>query len=402
MARPLNKLSDMQVKSVKKPRRYGDGGGLYLNVSVSGSKAWVFLWTRGGVPREMGLGSYPAVTLSAARTMAADCRSEVQAGRDPIAERSKEAEPTFGECADRFLESMGGSWRNDKHRNQWRMTLTEYCSPIRDRRVSLVTTDDVLSILTPIWNEKNETASRLRGRMERVLNYAKTKGWRTGENPAVWRGHLKNVLPPRQKLQRGHHAAMPYTQVPAFVGRLDRAAMSAKALEVLILTACRSGEVLGARWTEIDLDAALWVIPAKRMKAGKEHQVPLVPRVVAILRELHEVRDKHGWVFPGQKEGRPLSNMAMENLLGRMKVDFTVHGFRSSFRDWAGDETSFPREVAEAALAHKVGDDTENAYRRATALEKRRKLMTAWAGYVGAVKAGNVTQFRKKTANPQG
>jgi integrase len=394
MARPLNKLSDVKVKGAKKPGRYSDGGGLYLNVSASGSKSWVFIWARSKVSREMGLGSYPAVPLSLARTKAADCREAVAQGRDPIADKSKEAEPTFGECADKFLASMESSWRSAKHRAQWRMTLSEYCRPIGDRRVSTIGTDDVLSVLSPIWKTKSETASRIRGRIERVLDFAKAKGWRTGENPALWRGHLKNVLPARKKLQRGHHAAMPYADVPAFVARLDRAAISARALEILILTACRSGEVILARWPEFDLDAAVWIIPGERMKRGKEHRVPLVPRAVALLRELHETRESD-WVFPGQKPGRPMSNMALEKLMDRMKVgQFTPHGFRSSFRDWAGDETSFQREVAEAALAHKVGDETENAYRRGTALEKRRKLMTAWANFVTAKPSDKVVRLR--------
>ena len=393
MARPLNKLSDATVKAAKKPGRNNDGGGLYLNVSVSGSKSWVFIWARAGVKREKGLGSYPGVSLSMARAKAGDCRAAVLAGRDPISDKAKEAEPTFGVCTDMFLASMASSWRSAKHRAQWRMTLTEYCRPISDRRVSLIGTDDILTVLTPIWNKKGETASRIRGRIERVLDFAKAKGWRTGENPALWRGHLKNVLPARKKLQRGHHAAMPYAEVPAFIAQLDRAAMSARALELLILTACRSGEVLLARWPEFDLDAALWIIPAARIKRGKEHRVPLVSRTVEILRQLHETRESE-WVFPGQKPGRPLSNMALEKLMQRMKVgQYTPHGFRSAFRDWCGDQTSFPREVAEAALAHKTGHDTENAYRRGDALEKRRKLMAAWANYVTAKPAGKVVRL---------
>jgi integrase len=257
------------------------------------------MWARSGVSREMGLGAYPTVSLSAARAKARDCRAAVQAGRDPIAEKSKEAEPTFGECADKFLASMEPSWRSAKHRAQWKMTLDTYCQPIRQKRVSLVETNDVLAVLTPIWRTKAETASRVRGRIERVLDFAKAKGWRSGENPALWRGHLKNVLPARKKLQRGHHAAMPYAEVPAFVAKLDRAAMSARALELLILTACRSGEVILARWSEFDLNLALWVVPPERMKRGKEHRVPLVPRAVELLRQLHETRESD-WVSPAR------------------------------------------------------------------------------------------------------
>lgn len=383
MARTLQKLTDTKARSDRlKPGRHSDGGGLYLNVSKSGSKSWLFMWVTNGKRREMGLGSYPAVSLASVRQIAGECRAAIAEGRDPIAERVKEAEPTFGECADRYLASMEASWRNEKHRQQWRMTLTDYCTPIRMKKVSEVGTEEVLKVLNPIWNEKAETASRLRGRIERVLDYAKAMGWRTGENPALWRGHLKNVLPPRRKLTRGHHAAMPYRQVPAFMRRLRSAdAMAARALEFLILTAARSGEVYGARWSEFDFDGAVWTIPATRMKAGKEHRVPLSPRAFEIIKALQETSISD-FVFPGQRSNCPLSSSAMEMLMRRMKVEtFTVHGFRSSFRDWAGDETTFSREVAEAALAHRVGDATEQAYRRADAVEKRRKLMQVWADY---------------------
>ena len=352
------------------------------------------MWTRGGKRREMGMGAYPAISLAKARKLAEANRAAVEDGRDPIAERAKEAEPTFGQCADAFIAGMEAGWRNEKHRAQWRMTLTVYCAPIRSRRVSQITTHDVLAVLTPIWSEKPETASRLRGRIERVLDYAKAKGWRDGENPALWRGHLKNVLPARQRLTRGHHAAMPYGDVPAFVARLRALeAMSARALEFTILTAGRSGETRGATWAEIDFDRALWVIPANRMKAGKEHRVPLTPRAVDLLRDLYELRTSE-LVFPGQKNGRPLSVMAMDMLLRRMKVDVTVHGFRSAFRDWAGEETGFPRDVAEQALAHAVGDATERAYRRGDALEKRRKLMDSWAAYLAPGTDSNVLKLR--------
>ncbi|MEI8697658.1 tyrosine-type recombinase/integrase [Mesorhizobium sp. ISC15] len=396
MARTLQKLSDTKIKSDSlKPGRHSDGGGLYLNVSPSGSKSWLFMWTpAGGKRREMGFGAYPGVPLASARKKAADYRAAVAEGRDPIAEKAKEAEPTFGECADKFLALMEASWRNDKHRTQWRMTLTEYCGPIRTKRVSEVGTDDVLTILSPIWNSKPETASRLRGRIERVLDFAKAKGWRRGANPALWRGHLKNVLPARQRLSRGHHAAMPYADVPAFVLRLRNAeAMAGRALEFLILTAARSGEVYGAEWSEFDLHKTIWTIPAGRMKAATEHRIPLSSPALAIVKSLHELRLSK-FVFPGQRPNSPLSSSAMEMLLRRMKTDaYTVHGFRSAFRDWAGDETGFPREVAEAALAHRVGNATEQAYRRADAVEKRRKLMAAWAAFCGAERKVHGVQF---------
>ncbi|TPM04524.1 integrase arm-type DNA-binding domain-containing protein [Mesorhizobium sp. B2-3-10] len=384
MARTLQKLSDTRAKSDSlKVGRHSDGGGLYLNVSPSGSKSWLFMWVKKGKRREMGFGAYPGITLASARKKAIEYRAAVAEGRDPIAEKAKEAEPTFGECSDKFLASMEASWRNDKHRSQWRMTLTEYCSIIRAKPVSEIDTDDVLEILQPIWNSKAETASRLRGRIERVLDYAKAKGWRIGENPALWRGHLKNVLPARQKLSRGHHAAMPYVEVPAFLKRLRSAeAMAARALEFLILTAARSGEVYGAEWSEFDLDKGVWIIPAERMKAAAEHRVPLSNSALATVKSLQESRVSKKYVFPGQRTDCPLSSSAMEMLMRRMKVDYTVHGFRSAFRDWAGDETGFPREIAEAALAHRIGDATERAYRRADAVERRRKLMTAWAEFL--------------------
>lgn len=396
MARTLHKLSDVKAKSNLKAGRHGDGGGLYLNVTPSGTRSWLFMWVRDGKRREMGLGAYPAVTLAAARRKAEKCRTDVSEGRDPIADREQRSEPTFGECANELLASMESSWRNEKHRAQWRMTLTVYCKPIASTKVSLIGTNEVLKVLTPIWRTKPETASRLRGRIERVLDYAKAKGWRQGENPALWRGHLKNILPARQKLARGHHAAMPYADVPAFVQRLRRSeAVAARALEFLILTAARSGEVYGAQWSEFDLDGAVWTIPAGRMKAGKEHRIPLSRSALRVIQELAEVRVSD-FVFPGQRPKKPLSSSAMEMLMRRMKADaYTVHGFRSSFRDWVGDATSFPREIAEAALAHRVGDATEQAYRRADALAKRKKLMAAWADYCSADTAGRVVSFRR-------
>ncbi|WP_152046879.1 tyrosine-type recombinase/integrase [Aureimonas psammosilenae] len=401
MARSSSKLTDTGIKSSSlKPGRHSDGAGLYLNVSPAGSKSWLFMWTRDGKRREMGMGAYPGIGLAKARKMAAECRELVAEGRDPIAEREKDAEPTFGECADMVIASMEGSWRNEKHRYQWNQTLgPSYCKAIRDRRISLVSTDDVLKVLKPIWKTKTETASRLRGRIERVLDFAKAKGWRTGENPALWRGHLSNILP-SPKQPDAHFAAMAYEDVPAFLIRVREAeALAARALEFTILTAARSGETLGARWSEIDLKKAVWTIPANRMKAGKEHRVPLSGRVVDILRALHEARTEE-FVFPSLqrrdplKPCKPLSNMAMMMFLRRLKVDVTVHGFRSAFRDWCGNETSYPREVAEQALAHHVGDAVERAYRRGDALEKRRQLMEAWAAYLTPSDVGNITELR--------
>lgn len=397
MTRSLNKLSDRKVKTESKPGRHADGGGLYLEIKPSGSRAWLFMWKLDGKRTAMGLGSYPAVSLANARDKATDCRRIVGAGRNPLEESRKEAVPTFGEAADKLLASMGKAWKNAKHRDQWYYTLSRrrddadnltkdgYCLGLIDKSVDQITTDDVLSVLTPIWSEKAETASRLRGRIENVLAYAKARRWRQGENPALWRGHLSTLLPKRQKLQRGRHAAMPYTDVPAFMALLrDRSATSARALEFTILTASRSGEVYQARWPEIDLDKGIWTVPAERMKAGREHRVPLSKRAVILLHELYEVRlFDDGFVFPGQKLGEPLSSNAMDALLQeRMKLpQFTVHGFRSCFKDWATDETSHQREIIEAALAHVVGDHAEQAYRRTDALAKRRLLMDDWAEY---------------------
>jgi integrase len=276
------------------------------------------------------------------------------------------------------------------------MTLRDYAAPLRRLPVDKITTDDVLSVLKPLWNEKPETAARLRGRIERVLDAAKAQGQRSGENPARWRGHLDQLLPKRQRLTRGHHAAMGYTDVPAFMAELQaRQATASLALEFTILTAARSGEVLGARWDEFDLDRAVWTIPASRMKAGREHRVPLSRRALKVVKAMHDARNGD-FVFPGQKPGKPLSVMALEMVLRRMKIkDVTVHGFRSAFRDWAAERTNIPNEVCEAALAHVIENKAEAAYRRGDLFDKRRKLMEAWAAYCATSKAGNVVAFRR-------
>lgn len=399
LARTGKKLTDAKVKSDSwKTGRHSDGAGLYLNVSKTGSKSWVFMWNDKtiGKRREMGLGSYPDISLAMARKQADKLRVRIADGIDPLAERARLAEPTFEVCASMFLETMEPSWRNAKHRAQWHMTLGDaYCKSIRNKRVSQITTQDVLGVLTPIWNTKSETASRIRGRIERVLNFAKVKGWRDGENPAIWRGNLENVLPKRSSLTRGHHAAMDYQEIPAFMERLkSHEAMAARALEFVLYTAGRSSEVLEATWQEIDFEAEIWTIPATRMKAGKEHRVPLVPAAMALLQPLYEHRVSE-FVFAGQKPNSPLSNMSMHMLLRRMKRDHvTVHGFRSSFRDWAGDKTTFAREVAEGCLAHEVGNAVERAYRRGDGLEKRRALMGAWAGYIDGTLSADIIPIR--------
>lgn len=400
--REIHRLTAAKVEKVKTPGVYIDGEGLRLIVEAGGAKRWRFRFRFDGKDREMGLGGYwarggePAVTLALARDRVARARELIRAGRNPLVEGLGERRiPTFGEAADRLVEALGPQWRNPKHRAQWTMTLREYAAPIREMRVDRVDTEAVLDVLKDVWKSKPETASRLRGRIERVLDAAKAKGERQGENPARWRGHLDHLLPARQKLTRGHHAAMPYGDLPIFIRELRaREAVAALGLEFLILTAARSGEVLGATWAEIDLAAKVWTVPAARMKAGREHRVPLSARAVAILEAVKPLGDGEH-IFPGQRTKRPLSGMAFEMLLRRMKVGFTVHGFRSAFRDWCGEASTFPRELAEAALAHTVGDATERAYRRGDALEKRRKLMDAWAAFCEPRQGGKVVPMRR-------
>lgn len=388
MPKQLHSLSARAAATVSKPGRHADGGGLYLNVTASGARSWLFMWKVGGRRREMGLGSLRAVPLAKARERAAAAREQLAEGRDPIAARGERRRTTFGQAADALIDSMSPSWRNEKHRYQWHQTLGVYCGPLRSIPVADVSTDDVLRVLTPIWTTKSETASRIRGRIERVLDFAKARGMRSGENPARWRGHLDAILPKRKKLTRGHHAAMPFEEVPAFVHRIrEMDAVAARALEFTILTAGRTGEVLGATWDEIDFDRKLWIVPETRMKAGREHRVPLTNRALELLKGLADVSTSE-YIFPGLKRGRPLSSMAMEALLRRLKLDITVHGFRSAFRDWAGECTHFPREVAEAALAHQVGDSVERAYRRGDALQKRRELMDAWVHFAAGSDTG--------------
>jgi integrase len=391
-----NKLTAQKVKTAK-PGKYGDGGNLYLIVSETGSRKWVLRFRLRKKSQEKGLGSATNVPLALAREKAADARRMIARGLNPIDEPKRDdGIPTFGEVADDVCEALSAGFRNEKHKAQWKSTLASYAAPLRAKPVNNIATEDVLTVLKPIWTSKAETASRVRGRIEKVLDAAKAKGFRDGENPARWRGHLDHLLPRPSKLARGHHAAMPYEDVAAFIAKLrTREASAALALELCILTAARSGEILGMQWSEIDLDKRIWTVPANRMKAGREHRVPLSPRAVAILRQLEKLKAGE-FVFPGQARNKPLSNMAMEMVLRRMKVeDATVHGFRSSFRDWAGNVSNFPREVVETALAHVIGDKAEQAYRRSDALEKRRKLMDAWAAYCATPKTGSVIAFRR-------
>jgi integrase len=386
MARSINRLTARTVTTLKTPGRHADGGGLYLHIDASAAKRWVFVFQWHGKRKEMGLGSAGVVGLAEAREAALAARRAVAAGTNPIDMRRVErCGATFGDVADEVLASVQLAHGNAKPRAQWSTALKKTALPLRSMRVDEVTTDDVLRVLRPVWTKTPETASRLRGRIERVLDTAKARGLRSGENPARWRGHLDVLLPKRRRLTRGHHAAMAFEQLPEFMERLRRRpAVAARALEFTILTGARTGETLGARWSEIDLAGAVWTIPAARMKARVEHRVPLTPATLAVLETVWPLlgKAKDGPVFPSQRQQRPLSQMSMSMLMRRMEVnDCTVHGFRSTFRDWAGDCTNFAREILEAALAHVVGNAVERAYRRSDAFAKRRRLMEAWAGY---------------------
>jgi integrase len=411
-----NALTAVKVKTAK-PGRHADGGGLQLLVKQSGARSWVFRYMIAGKSRDLGLGPAAgtgAISLSEARDLADALRVKVKAGIDPLSERQKEAAEalaavqgakvagmTFKASAEAYIAAHKPSWRNAKHRQQWENTLATYAYPvIGDLPVAEIDTPHVLKILEPIWQEKTETASRLRGRIETVLDSAKARGFRQGENPARWRGHLGQILPARKKLSRGHHKAMPYDAIPVFVAQLrQREAVAALALEFAILTAARTGEVIGATWSEMDLEKAIWTVPAERMKAGKEHRVPLSPRAVEILASRQGLAGKH--CFAGLN-GEKLSSMAMAMLLRRMKQDVTVHGFRSAFRDWAAECTGYSHEVCEMALAHTISNATERSYRRGDLFEKRRRLMVDWAVYcdnslAASFVSGNVTTLRTKS-----
>ena len=397
MARTINRLSDKAVQAKKGKGLYPDGGGLYLQVNGPTSKSWVFKFKLDGRARDMGLGSLSAVSLAEARRKAAQARRLRSEGSDPIAKRGAQRAQerltaarsvTFRDCAEQLISSHEAGWKNEKHRQQWRNTLITYAYPVLGAiPVGDVSTDLVLKVLEPIWATKTETASRLRGRIEAVLNWAKAREMRTGENPAQWRGHLDHLLPARSKVRRVvHHPAMPYRDVPAFMARLRRReGITPRALDFTILTAARTSEALGARFIEFDLKARLWTVPAERMKAGKEHRVPLSARALAIVKEMSALQLGE-FVFPGAKRSRPLSDMALLMLLRDLEPGVTTHGFRSSFRDWAAERTNTPSFVAEAALAHVVADKVEAAYRRTELLDRRRSLMEAWARHCASAK----------------
>ena len=399
MARPEKLLTARGVMAAK-TGRHADGGGLYLEVDGS-SRSWIWRYRFKGKRRDMGLGSAENIGLAEARAARDKWRSELKAGRDPIEARARErvtvpaGAPTFGEASDAYIEAHAQSWRNAKHVDQWRMTLLVYAKPIRSKPVNQIATADILAVLKPIWQAKPETASRVRGRIEMVLDAARANEHIDEQraNPARWKGHLDKLLPKRTRLSRGHHAAMPFAQVREFIATLRlTSTVAARALEFTILTAARTGETIGATWPEIDWEGRSWTAPAKRMKAGREHRVPLCARALAILEEMKTVRSSD-FIFPGRRPKRPMSNMAFEMMMRRAKLEATAHGFRSSFRDWAGEATSFARELAEAALAHRVGDETELAYRRGDALERRRVLMDAWAAFLEPVGETNVIRL---------
>ncbi|MBP2159587.1 MULTISPECIES: site-specific integrase [Asticcacaulis] len=409
------RLTDTTVDQITKPGYHNDGNGLYLSVSAKGAKSWVFRFKWEGKLKEMGLGPFPSISLDAARAdrdtwrrvyqidglNPIEIRRELEAAkkdeegrgdRERAEAEARRTAATFEACATAYVDGQEEGWKNAKHRQQWRNTLKEYCAPIWGKDVADITNIDVQGVLAPIWLTKHETASRLRGRIERVLAFAKVKGLRTGENPARWKENLDHMLPQwKRRLVRGHHKAKPHEKVKELVAELRGIeTVSALALEFTILAAKRTTEVKDMVWNEIDHAARVWTIPPGRMKMNELHREPLTGRQMEILSLMAEMRTPAdqsapggGYVFKGLKPGRPISSGTMYQLLKRkMKHDATVHGFRSSFRDWVADATTFPRELAEMALAHKVADDTEEAYWRSDGLEKRRKIMEAWATYV--------------------
>jgi integrase len=390
-ARP--RLTTVTVRQAKRPGLHGDGLGLFLQVAKGGTKSWVFRYKVAGRLRVMGLGPLHTIGLAEARERARECRKLRLDGIDPIdARRGQRAAQrldaakamTFGECADAYIEAHRAGWRNAKHGAQWAATIAAYVDPhFGSLPVQAVDVGLVMRAIEPIWTTKPETASRVRGRIESVLDWATARGYREGENPARWRGHIENLLPKRSQVRRvEHHAALPYAELGAFMAELrGQEGIGALALEFCILTAARTGEVIGARWNEVDQAERLWTVPRERMKAGREHRVPLSDAALAIVSRLAGMRHAD-FVFPGARGGRPLSQMAMLMTLRRMgRGDLTAHGFRSTFSDWAAEQTSFASEVREMALAHTVSDKVEAAYRRGDLFEKRRQLADAWAAY---------------------
>lgn len=392
--RSLSRLSAKFVKHVKDPGKYADGGGLWLQVHGPTSKSWIFRYRLDGRERELGLGPAADITLVEAREAAAEARRMKLSGVDPIdARRGLKAgrqveEPlkqvTFDEAATAYIRSNQAGWKNAKHGAQWQSTLTAYATPVFGKRpVAEIDRPLVLKALEPIWATKSETASRVRGRIESILDWATVMGYRSGDNPARWKGNLDKVLPARSRVRSvQHHRALAYAEMPEFVANLQgQTGVAAQALAFTILTAGRTSEILSARWEEVDLEAKLWTIPASRMKAGKKHRVPLTSAALDIL-DCRGSGKRAGLIFPHPTTASALSINAMRSVLLRMKVDVTVHGFRSAFRDWAAEKTSHANEVVEMALAHAIGSQVEAAYRRGDLLQKRTALMDDWSKYL--------------------
>ncbi|MFM9848287.1 MAG: tyrosine-type recombinase/integrase [Hyphomicrobiaceae bacterium] len=390
----MHKLTAIKVAAARKPGYLSDGGNLYLRIASGGSKSWAFRYVIAGRARDAGLGPYPVVSLNAARTEAEKFRQLVAGGVDPIEVRRNERQTavvasaksvTFEACARAFVASREAGWRNSKHRAQWHSTLKTYVYPIAGALpVQNIDTNVILSVLQPLWASKPETASRVRGRIEAVLNSATARGYRDGACPARWRGHLDQILPAKSKVRRvKHHASLPYAELPEFMAKLRKSeGISARALEFTILAAARTGEALGATFDECDLDAKLWTVPAERMKGGRGHRVALCSRAVAIVMDMAEMRVSE-FIFPGMKPGRPLSNMALLMLLRDLRPGITTHGFRSAFKDWCTERTNFPDHVSEAALAHVSSDRVRAAYARSDLVELRRQLMEEWGRFCG-------------------
>jgi integrase len=407
MAR-IGKLSAIEVAKAKGPAVLHDGGGLYLRVSATGAKSWVFRFQLDGKRRDMGLGPFPDISLADARGRASAHRRQRHDGIDPLDAKAAQRRAlrvsvakgrTFRECAVEFIEKNRAGWRNAKHLQQWENTLQTYAYPkLGELPVSAIDAGLVVQVLDSVWTEKPETASRVRGRIEAVLDAATVRGFRQGPNPAQWKGNLAHILPARAKVRKvAHHAALPFDDMAEFVAALrGREGMSARALEFAILTVARTGEALGTKWGEIDLAAKVWIVPAERMKAGREHRVPLSDAALAVLAKVRPLAlmtngepDPAAPVFPGPRRALPLSNMVFLMLLRRMgRGDLTAHGFRSTFSDWTAERTAYPREVVEMALAHAIGNKVEAAYRRGDLFEKRRRLMEDWANFVVSPKIG--------------
>lgn len=427
MAKEVNKLTPQTIKKLSDPKYYLDGNGLYLQISIFGTKSWVFKYTLNGRTREMGLGPEHTITLAEAREAATAQRKLLLQGKDPIEERDAAKRAlrleaakriSFAECAQQYINTHKKEWKNSKHHDQWKNTIATYVDPhIGALAVGDIDTPLVMKCLGSIWTEKPETANRLRGRIEKILDYAKAMQWRAGENPARWKGHLDHLLPAQSRNKRiKHFPALPYTELGEFMATLRQVeGSSAKALEFLILTTARSGEVRGAKWIEMDTVDEVWYVPGERMKGGIDHRVPLSEPALAILERMKKSHSTKGFVFPGSKEDSSLSDMSLTALIRRMDADrmekegkgwrdpkgdvITAHGFRSTFRDWAAERTNYAREVAEHALAHKLPDKVEAAYQRGDLLEKRRRMMEDWATFCSQeYKAGEVIPLRSNAA----